>query len=555
MRNRLNRWLLGATSFVALAAFAPSAARAACMDANNNGSVTGTDCLQIAREALGLSTNPDPICPPGPPTSCADANSNGGVDLSDSLLCFRQVNGLANTIIPCATPPTPVACGAVRSGNINNSEIWQECPGGTSVTLNGPTFVQAGVTITVQPGAKVEANPGVTATLVFLRGSRIIANGNPTKPIIFTSNSPPKSTGDWGGIVLNGFAQANCGGDCFSEGFDPMVTPVSFGGSDDNDTSGIMKYVRVEFSGITLSFDNELNTLTMNAVGRSTQMDHIQTHRGDDDCFEWFGGAVDAKFLVASGCLDDLLDTQLGYRGRIQYALAIQELTGLDTGDRHAFEWDNNETVQGATPFNEPKMCNVTAVGTKNQGGSAGGKEGARLRRGTAGVISNTIISDFERSGLRVRDNTTTCKNIYTDHPSPCTTLKTTSPFLVVRDTLLFDDGPGATGTTFVESECAAPCNVQAAWTASRNLQVGADPGYATANPTFPTSASDANKYVPTVGSNADTLVTTSCNATLADGFFDASADYAGAFAPNNTPANSNWLITPGPWINFNLTN
>ena len=139
-----------------------------------------------------------------------------------------------------------------------------------------------------------------------------------------------------------------------------------------------MSFVRIEFSGITLSPDNELNVLTMNGVGRGTQMDHIQTHRGDDDCFEWFGGTVDLKFGVASGCLDDLLDSQLGYRGRVQHALAIQELTGLDTGDRHAFEWDNNETVQGATPFSEPRMCNVTAVGTRNQGGAAGGKQGAR---------------------------------------------------------------------------------------------------------------------------------------------------------------------------------
>lgn len=554
MRNRLNRWLLGATSFVALAAFAPSAANAVdCLDANGNGMVTGTDCLQIAREASGLSTVPDPICPPGPPTACADANSNGGVDLSDALLCFRQVNGLANTIIPCATPPVMVACGTNRSGNINNSEIWQNCGANPSVTLTGPTFVQPGVTITVQAGARVEANPGVTATLVFTRGSRIIANGNATNPIVFTSNSPPKSTGDWGGIVLNGFAQANCGGSCFSEGFDPMVTPVAFGGSDDNDTSGIMRFVRIEFSGITLSLDNELNVLTMNGVGRSTQMDHIQTHRGDDDCFEWFGGAVDLKFAVASGCLDDLLDSQLGYRGRVQFALAVQELTGLDTGDRHGFEWDNNETVQGATPFSEPRMCNVTAVGTKNQGGSAGGKQGARIRRGTGGVIANTIISDFETVGLDIRDNTTTCPQIFSDWPSPCTTLKTTSPFLVVRDSLVFD--VGASGTSYIASQCAAPCNVQTSWTTQRNLQLGADPGYNVANPTFPTSAADASKYVPTVGSNADTLVTTSCNATLADAFFDPAADYAGAFAPNATPANSNWLITAGPWINFNLTN
>lgn len=550
MRHSFSRWLLGGV-FAALTVMASSAAYAQCMDANGNGMVTGTDCLQIAREAVGLSTVPDPICPPGPPTACGDANANGSVDLTDALICFRQVNGLPNLFTPCTGAGPTVACGSTRSGNITSNQVWQNCSPGPSVTLTGPVFVQPGVTITIQPGARVEANPGVNAVLVFLRGSRINANGTPTNPIIFTSNSPPKDTGDWGGVVLNGFAQANCGGSCFSEGFDPMVTQVAFGGSDDNDTSGVMRYVRVEFSGIEFSADNELNVLTMNAVGRSTQMDHIQTHRGDDDCFEWFGGTVDLKFGVASGCLDDLVDWQLGWRGRAQHVLAIQEISGLDTGDRHGIEADNNETVQSATPFSEPRVCNATFVGTRNQGGAAGGKEGARLRRGTAGVVSNSIFSDFERSGLRIRDNATTCPNIWTS--TACTTLKTTSPFLRVQDTIVFDNGPA--GVTHVEDECTPDpaCNVQTAWTGGAGLQVGVDPGYNTANPVFPSTAADATRYVPTVGSAADN-VNNSCDATLADAFFDP-APYAGAFVPDNTPANSNWLSVAGPWINFNLTN
>ena len=104
----------------------------------------------------------------------------------------------------------------------------------------------------------------------------------------------------------------------------------------------------------------------------------------------------------------------------------------------------------------------------------------------------------------------------------------------MVRDSIIFDTGP--TGTTYVASQCAAPCNVQTAWTTQRNLQVGVDPGYATANPTFPTSAADANKYVPTVGSNADTLVNTSCNTVLSDAFFDASADLRGRVRPEQHP-------------------
>ena len=195
MKNWFNRWLLGAASSWRSPRSPRRRTGRHCMDANNSMSVTGVDCLQIAREASGLSTFPDPICPPGPPTSCADANSNGGVDLSDALLCFRQVNGLPNVIIPCSTPPTPVACGSTRSGNITTARSGRTAAANPSVTLTGPTFVQPGVTITVQAGARVEANPGVTATLVFARGSRIIANGNATQPDHLHEQQPAEGHG------------------------------------------------------------------------------------------------------------------------------------------------------------------------------------------------------------------------------------------------------------------------------------------------------------------------------------------------------------------------
>ena len=551
MRITWRRCLLGLAALAAVA-FGPAPANAqGCGDVNNSGALNAPDCQLLARVAVGLQ-NPATLCNGMGAASCGDMDGNGSIGLADALVCLRVLNNLPTLFTPCTGPGNNVACGSTRSGNINTNETWLDCPG-TSITITGPTFVQPGVTITIQPGALIEATPGATAFIVFQRDSRINANGTAANPIVFTSNSPPKSTGDWGGLVINGRAQANCGGSCFSEGFDPMSAPL-FGGTNDNDTSGILRFVRVEFSGITFSPDNELNVLTLNGVGRSTQMDHVQTHRGDDDCFEWFGGAVDGKFLVASGCLDDLVDWQLGWRGRVQHVLAIQALTGLDNGDRHAIEADNNETVQSASPFSEPKVCNLTAVGTKNEGGVAGGKEGARLRRTTGGIVANSVFTDFERSGLRIQD-TGTCANIWTSVPT-CSSanLKSTSPFLSVQNTFLFDNGPGATGTVNVEDSSCGACDPQADWTAARGLQANVDPQYNTTNPVYPAGpglgAPGADRYVPTAASPA---ATAGADCQLVDPAFFDSATYAGAFDPDNTPATTNWLRVSSGWINFDL--
>src|SRR5262249_24306712 len=131
-----------------------------------------------------------------------------------------------------------------------------------------------------------------------------------------------RSQGDWGGLTINGNSQCNLPpGQCNSEGFTPGPD-TAWGGNNPADLSAFLRYVRIAFSGIELSTDNELNVLTMNGMGRLITLDHLQTNRGFDDGFEWFGGTAQARFLLSSANGDDNFDFQIGYAGRAQFLLA-----------------------------------------------------------------------------------------------------------------------------------------------------------------------------------------------------------------------------------------
>jgi hypothetical protein len=242
-----------------------------------------------------------------------------------------------------------------------------------------------------------------TGYLTIDRGAKIFVNGTKTNPVVLTSDQDPTlgamAAGDNGGVVLHGQAIANCantvGGDsCVSEGGAGF-----FGGADDDDNSGVLRYMRIEYSGKTISPDNELNSLTMNAVGRGTTIEYMETFQGSDDGFEWFGGTVRCSHLFAVGPDDDGLDWQLGFRGRVQFAMVQQEPGRGDKG----IEADNSE-FNFAAPFrSNPIFSNITLVGTPG-GGSVTPNLGIHLRRGTAGTIINSIITGFNGFGLRMQD-------------------------------------------------------------------------------------------------------------------------------------------------------
>jgi hypothetical protein len=281
-----------------------------------------------------------------------------------------------------------------------------------------------GATITIAAGAVFlgASDPLNYGALIIERGGRIECSGTRDNPVIFTSDVLPgtQGKGQWGGVWLLGRAVANCaGGDdctffgasCASEGGAIGL----FGGNDDADNQGFIRYARVEFSGRPISLDNELNCWTFDGVGTGTVIEHIQAHEGDDDGIEFFGGVAQVKWAIASFMNDDYFDWQMGYRGKGQFIVTVTDnhVSASDNG----IEADNNEFVFDADCANvgggfhgrsNPIVANATIVGDPRPGlpGGAGG-EGIQLRRGTQGTILNSIIMGFKDRGYDLDDDAT----------------------------------------------------------------------------------------------------------------------------------------------------
>ncbi|WP_321392272.1 hypothetical protein [Emcibacter sp.] len=268
----------------------------------------------------------------------------------------------------------------------------------------------AAVTLTIEPGTTIYGKDE-NSVLSVARGSQLVAEGSNTNPIIFTSaqdlgfddelgltartafsGAPLEEpwSGEWGGIVINGLATTNVNcvaGVC--EGIDE-VTGELYGGSNDADSSGSLKYVQVKYAGFKVNAISELNGIAFQGVGSGTEVDYIQIHNNSDDGIEWFGGTVNAKHLVVTGSDDDSFDWTFGWRGKVQHAIAIQNPNQLNT-DR-GIEADNNEDDNTLTPRSNPTWANITFVGIED---SALGDTGIVLRRGTAASFYNAVITNF----------------------------------------------------------------------------------------------------------------------------------------------------------------
>jgi hypothetical protein len=235
--------------------------------------------------------------------------------------------------------------------------------------LDGYVYVADGVTLTVQPGTVILGDTvGQNCALCVNRGARLIARGTPSLPIVFTSSAPvgQRFRGDWGGVIICGMARTNHpGGESQVEGGIADPTPGNgwFGGTNDEDSSGVIAYVRIEFAGIAIAPNNELNGLTLAAVGRRTEIHHVQVSHSNDDSFEWFGGTVNAKYLIAYGGLDDDFDTDNGFSGKVQHVLGVRFNNEADVSTSQAFESDNDSKASYNQPLTSATFSNVTSIG------------------------------------------------------------------------------------------------------------------------------------------------------------------------------------------------
>ncbi|MCX2479117.1 hypothetical protein OQY15_08435 [Pedobacter sp. MC2016-15] len=267
--------------------------------------------------------------------------------------------------------------------------------------LKGNVFVTNNVTLTIAPGTIIKGDRGTKGTLIITRGSKINATGTAEKPIVFTSNivAGGRDKGDWGGLILLGKALNNQGTSVTIEGISDATDKAKHGGTDNADNSGVLKYVRIEYAGVALGPDNEINGLTFGSVGSGTTVDYVEVYRSGDDAFEWFGGSVNAKHLLAVATWDDDFDTDNGFSGKIQFGIA-QRLAGVaDVSGSNGFESDNNATGVATTPFTSAVFSNMTILGpvvpAPQPSINASYQHAAQIRRNSQQSIVNSVFVGY----------------------------------------------------------------------------------------------------------------------------------------------------------------
>jgi len=328
------------------------------------------------------------------------------------------------------------ACGddtAVDDPDADPGEPPDAEPGPQTIVLNDPitedmtfeadntyilprlqyVFVEPGATLTIEPGAEIRGQQG--SVLVVTRGAKIEAVGTVEDPIVFTSDQAAgsKTPGYWGGVLILGAAPINVNTlsnptslEATFEAFTSAIPEGFFGGDEENDDSGTLKYVRIEFGGFNFVSDREFNNLTLCGVGSGTEIDFVQLHAGNDDGIELFGGTVDVKHIVSSQNRDDGFDTDNGWVGRGQFIIVQNVLPDGSREASNGYESDNHAVSASyiADPRTLPTIYNVSILG--NAAYTGGSSFATVLRRGTGGHYYNHVITGFP-NGIELRDSAT----------------------------------------------------------------------------------------------------------------------------------------------------
>jgi hypothetical protein len=342
-----------------------------------------------------------------------------------ALLSFAVLSMTACKPKPTDPGPDPEPIDSTEvtlTGDINSDMTLDASK---KYTLKGFVYVLSGATLHIPAGTKIMGDKATKGTLIISRGGKIDANGTSSSPIVFTSSQAAgaRTPGDWGGIIMLGKAQVNAtGGEAKIEG---GLTPTDaskehdyiwYGGTDNNDNSGTLKYVRIEFAGIAYSVDNEINGLTMGGVGAGTTISYVQVYRSGDDAFEWFGGTVNCDHLLATYSWDDDFDTDNGFAGRVQFGCAHRAKTIADQSKSNGFESDNDAAGSSNSPKTAAMFSNMTIIGPSTNIATALGfnalfDNGAQIRRNSTVSILNSIIIGFP-TGLYIDGSASTTNAI-----------------------------------------------------------------------------------------------------------------------------------------------
>lgn len=286
----------------------------------------------------------------------------------------------------------------ILSGKINADRTLSAA---NTYKLRGIVYLVDGATLTIEPGTRIEGEKATRGALIVTRGTKIIANGTKEKPIVFTSDAATPASGDWGGIVMLGRAKTNnsfngvAGVGEIEGGVNTGDGLGLYGGADDADNSGVLKYVRIEYAGYAFLPDKELNSLTLGGVGSGTVIDNVQVSYALDDAFEFFGGTVNATHLIAYKTLDDDFDTDNGYRGKVQFGIVMRDSIRADISKVEGFESDNDANGSTLTPQTAPTFSNMTIIGPRATTSNVGNSlflAGAQIRRNSSMSLFNSII-------------------------------------------------------------------------------------------------------------------------------------------------------------------
>jgi len=520
-------------------------------DTNFDGALTLADAVFLINISLGLNeiivgsdgTGPlgdrdavvaGNVFPSGPPVG-VEANGDRVISLGDAVAVINESIAIdqpaVGDIIP-GRPATPVTDRIIVNANITTNTTWTA---DHIYELQGGIQVGGGATLTIMPGTRVEGargtGPGVGGSALFVqRDGKMIADGTPLQPIVMTCVGEPKTKGCWGGLVVLGNAVLNDGtadspvipnrstGGCKQKAAEGSAG--NYGGCNDDDNSGIFRYLRVEYGGFRFTPENELNNIAFEAVGRGTIIDFVQAHAGLDDGIEMFGGTVNLKHLVLTANEDDSFDYTEGFRGKVQFVIVQHDPLDSDKGT----EQDNFELNHDATPRAEPIFWNWTLIGKPDV-------------NSTAGTPNNNSVAAFNiRRGARPHffniyvQNWASVMDI--DDESTCVGSQTAAGF-EFKNSILTQNKVIADPDTGDPLGCAN----------------GDEAAFVTGQPT--------NQVLPasTLLSPLDFVVpdwrpafgTATGGATPpADGFFDPTATYIGAVPPataskNNIPWYSGW--------------
>lgn len=421
--------------------------------------------------------------------------------------------------------------------------------------LKGLVYMVGNHTMTIQAGTVIKGSftGSDVGALIITRGSKIVADGNPSAPIIFTSAAPNPQSGDWGGLVICGKASINTsfngtaglfqveGGvdNAFGDGLagsGDAAVPAAI----DSDSSGMLKYVRIEYAGYAFQPDKEINSLTLAAVGNKTVIDHVQVSYAKDDAFEWFGGTVNCKHLIAYKTQDDDFDTDNGYAGKVQFGLVLRDSVIADISNSEAFESDNNSSGSTVTPRTKAIFSNITAIGPRATLANAGStlfRGAAHIRRNSGISIFNSIIMGWPR-GIELDATTGTSVALNVED----STIRFRNNTLAGNTVnLRFTGTPGAT----ITNDASFSSWFTNAFYNNDMLANAADAkliqpfNYSAPDPT-PFAGSSGNQKILTGANFSDAKFT-------GDSFFDKTISFRGAIAPAG--AESSWWKG---WTKFN---